>query len=99
MKRLRSMPDMPAVAESFPGFWNDGWYGMVAPKGTPRPIVSKLHAEMNRALADAEFVRQIEALGMVPATSTPDELREWIRNELARWTKIVRDAGIQSHGN
>jgi tripartite-type tricarboxylate transporter receptor subunit TctC len=99
MKRLRSMPDMPAVAESFPGFWNDGWYGLVAPTGTPRPIVSKLHAEMNRALADAEFSRQIETLGMVPATSTPEELREWIRNELARWTKIVRDAGIQLQGS
>jgi tripartite-type tricarboxylate transporter receptor subunit TctC len=95
MKRLRSMPDMPAVAESFPGFWNDGWYGLLAPRGTPRPIIDKLHAEMKRALADADFVKHVEALGMVPSGSTPQELGEWVRSELARWSKIVRDAGIQ----
>jgi tripartite-type tricarboxylate transporter receptor subunit TctC len=99
MKRLRSMPDLPAVAESFPGFWNDGWYGIIAPRGTPKPIIDKLNAEMKRALAETEFVRHVEALGMVPATSTPEELSELIRSELARWTKIVRDAGIQAQGS
>ena len=97
-KRLRGMPDLPTVAESFPGFSNNGWYGIVAPAGTPSTIVNKLNAEMRRALADPEFVRQVEALGMEPESSTPQALREWIRSELARWTKIVRDAGIQAHG-
>ena len=99
VKRLRSMPDMPTVAESFPGFSNDGWYGIVAPAGTPAPIINKLNAEMKRALANAEFSTHIESLGMEPtAGSTPAELREWIRSELARWTKVVRDAGIQAQG-
>jgi len=95
IKRLRSMPDMPTVAESFPGFSNDGWYGIVAPVGTPRPLVDKLSAEMKRALANAEFSKHIEAIGMEPGSSTPEEMREWVRSELARWTKVVRDAGIQ----
>jgi tripartite-type tricarboxylate transporter receptor subunit TctC len=98
IKRLRSMPDMPTVAESFPGFSNGGWYGIVAPAGTPAPIINKLNAEMKRALANAEFAKHIEFIGMEPAGSTPQELREWIRSELARWTKVVRDAGIQAQG-
>jgi tripartite-type tricarboxylate transporter receptor subunit TctC len=97
-ERLRSMPELPAVAESLPGFSNNGWYGIVAPAGTPAPIVNKLNAEMKRALANAEFSKHIETIGMEPAGSTPQELREWVRSELARWTKVVRDAGIQVQG-
>jgi len=98
IKRLRSMPDMPTVAESFPGFSNDGWYGLVAPARTATPIVNKLNAEMKRALSNAEFTKHVESIGMEPTSSTPAELREWIRTELARWTKIVRDAGLQAQG-
>ena len=94
------MPDLPTIAESLPGFTNDGWYGVVAPAGTPAPIVSKLNAELKRALANAEFSKSIEAIGMEPAKGgTPQELREWIASELARWTKVVRDAGIQAQAN
>ena len=50
-ERLRSMPDLPTVAESLPGFTNDGWYGIVGPAGMPAPIIDKLYAEMKRALA------------------------------------------------
>jgi len=98
-KRLSSMPDLPTIAETLPGFLNDGWYGIFGPAGTPGHVVSKLNAEMKRALANPEFTKQIDTLGMVPATSTPQELRAWVRSELARWTKAVRDAGIQVQGN
>jgi tripartite-type tricarboxylate transporter receptor subunit TctC len=94
------MPDLPAVAESVPGFSNDGWYGIFAPARTPAPIINKLNAEMKRALANPEFTKHVEAIGMEPtAGSTPEELREWVRSELARWTKVVRDAGIQMQGS
>ena len=99
LKRLRSMPDLPTVAESLPGFSNNGWYGIFAPAGTPAPIINKLHAEMKRALANAEFSKHIELIGMEPAGSTPQELSLWVRSELARWTKAVRDAGIQAPVN
>ena len=98
-KRLRSMPEMPTIAESLPGFTNDGWYGVFAPAGTPATIINKLNAEMKRALANAEFSKQVESIGMEPAGSTPQELSVWVRGELARWTKAVRDAGIQVQGN
>ncbi len=93
-KRLKSHPDIPTIGETVPGFTNDGWYGLVAPVGTPSAIVDKLHQEMMRALADAEFSKHIETIGMVPAGSAPDEFREWIRSEVARWSQVVRDAGI-----
>ena len=94
-RRLRAMPELPTVSESLPGFTNNGWYGIFAPAGTPAPIINRLNAEMKRALLDPGFNRQVELLGMEPASSTPQELREWLRSELARWTKVVRDAGIQ----
>jgi tripartite-type tricarboxylate transporter receptor subunit TctC len=99
VERLRSMPALPTVAESLPGFTNNGWYGIFAPAGTPAPIIDKLNAEMRRALANPEFSKHIEAIGMEPAGSTPQELRDWVRNELAHWTKVVRDAGIQPPKN
>jgi tripartite-type tricarboxylate transporter receptor subunit TctC len=98
MQRLRSMPDVPTVGESFPGFTSNGWYGILAPAGTRKPIIDKLSAELKRALADPEVLKHIESLGMEPVSGTPDELREWIRSELARWKKVVRDAGIQPQG-
>jgi tripartite-type tricarboxylate transporter receptor subunit TctC len=97
-RRLRVMPDLPTVAETVPGFLNDGWYGVFGPTGTPAPIINKLNAEIKRALANAEFRKHVESLGMEPAGGTPQDLGKWVRSELARWTKAVRDAGIQPPG-
>jgi tripartite-type tricarboxylate transporter receptor subunit TctC len=83
-KRLRNMPELATVAESVPGFSNDGWYGIVAPAGTPAPVIRKLNAEMKRALANPEFSKHVESLGMEPTTgSTPEELREWTQRACA----------------
>jgi len=98
-QRLRTLPDVPTVAETLPGFMNDGWFGIFGPAGTPAPIIRKINAEMNRALANAEFRKHIESIGMEPASSTPQELRKWVRSELARWTKAARDAGIRVKGS
>jgi tripartite-type tricarboxylate transporter receptor subunit TctC len=95
LKRVRAFPDVPTVAETIPGFTNNGWYGVFGPANTPPAIVEKLNAELQRALANGEFHKHIEALGMEPHGGTPQELGDWVRNELARWTKVVRDAGIQ----
>ena len=97
-KRVRAYPDVPTVAETIPGFTNNGWYGIFAPTGTSTAVVQKLNAEMKRALGNAEFSKHIEALGMEPNGSTPQELGEWLKSELDRWTKVVRDAGIQVGG-
>ena len=93
--RLRSLPDVPAIAETLPGFNNTSWYGLVGPVGTPTPIINKLNAEMKRAVATPEFAKHVESIGMEPASSTPKEMGDLIRTELARWTKVIKAAGIK----
>jgi tripartite-type tricarboxylate transporter receptor subunit TctC len=93
--RVRSMPDVPAVAETLAGFNNTSWYGLLAPAGTPAALVNKVNAEMKKAIGDPAFRKHIESIGMEPASSTPKELGDMIRSELARWTKVIKDAGIQ----
>jgi tripartite-type tricarboxylate transporter receptor subunit TctC len=89
------MPDVPAVAETLAGFNNTSWYGLLAPAGTPAALVNKVNAEMKKAIGDPAFRKHIESIGMEPASSTPKELGDMIRSELARWTKVIKDAGIQ----
>jgi len=95
--RVRTMPDVPAVAETFPGFNNTTWYGLLGPAGTPAAIVNKVNAEMKRAIDNPAFVKHLETIGLEPAYTTPQEMGDLIRAELARWTKVVRDAGIQAN--
>lgn len=97
-KRVKSMPEVPAIAEFLPGFTNTSWYGLLGPAGTPPTVVNKVNSEMKAAVANAEFVKQIEAIGLEPASSTPKEMRDLIRTELARWTKVIRAAGIKPEG-
>lgn len=93
-ERLRSMPSVPAIAETIPGYTGNAWYGLVAPAGTPAAIVEKLNAETKRAAANPELARHIEALGMEVYASTPQEFRAWVQTEIDRWTKVVREARI-----
>jgi tripartite-type tricarboxylate transporter receptor subunit TctC len=94
-KRVKSMPEVAAIAETLPGFNNTSWYGLLAPTGTPATVINKINAEMNRAAANPEFVKHIEGIGLEIASSTPKEMGDLIRTELARWTKVIRTAGIK----
>jgi tripartite-type tricarboxylate transporter receptor subunit TctC len=92
--RTRFYPDVPAVAEVLPGFTNTTWYGLLGPAKIPQHVVNKVNAEMKLALADPEFRKRLEALGLDPVSSTPKELHDRIVSELARWTKVIKEAGI-----
>jgi len=92
--RVPGWPDLPAVAETLPGFTNTTWFGLLAPAGTPRTVVNRINAEMKKAVANAEFVKLLDSLGLLPASSSPAEFRDMIRTELARWTKVIKQAGI-----
>ena len=94
-KRVKSMPEVQAIAELLPGFNNTSWYGLLAPTGTPPAVVNKINAEMNRAAADPQFLKHIEGIGLEIASSTPKEMGDLIRSELARWTKVIKTAGIK----
>ena len=93
--RVKSMPEVQAIAEILPGFNNTSWYGLLAPAGTPATIINKINAEMNRAASNPEFIKFIEGMGLEIAKSTPQEMGNLIRSELARWTKVIESAGIK----
>jgi tripartite-type tricarboxylate transporter receptor subunit TctC len=93
--RLKALPDIPAIAETYPGFNNTTWYGFLGPAGTPAHVVRRINTEMKRAVEDPGVVKHLESIGMVPTSTTPQEMAEMIRSELARWRKVVAEAGIK----
>ncbi len=96
LRRAQIAPDIPTLDESgLPGFSITAWIGVVAPKGTPGDIVQKLNLEIGRALKDPEFARQISTIGIDPLGSTPDEFAVFLRKEIPRWKKIVKDADVK----
>jgi tripartite-type tricarboxylate transporter receptor subunit TctC len=90
-------PDLPTVAEAgVPGYEVTVWFGLVAPAGTPREIVSKLNAEVLKILALPDVRERFLALGVEPAGSTPEEFARYIRVQMDKWAKVVRDAGVKA---
>jgi tripartite-type tricarboxylate transporter receptor subunit TctC len=93
--RIAGWPDVPAIAETLPGFSNTTWFGLLAPAGTPKPVITRLNAEMNKALASPEFTKHLTAMGLEPVrSSTPAEFQAMIAREFARWKKVIKAAGI-----
>jgi tripartite-type tricarboxylate transporter receptor subunit TctC len=94
-KRVSSMPNVPTVAESgVPGYDSGVWYGMLAPKGTPREIVARLNEEFRKVLADPGIRSFLTKSGVDPEGGTPDELGKYMRSELAKWTQVIKTANI-----
>ena len=94
--RSPSAPDIPTVAEAaLPGFEAETWWGIVAPAGTPRAILAKLNAAALKALADADTKKRFADLGMTNGGSSPEELDAYIKSEIAKWSKVIKDANIQ----
>jgi len=95
-KRSALAPELPTVAESgVLGFDIGSWYGLAAPAGTPKTVIDRLNAEANRALQSADVVAQFRIQGYEPVGGTPAELNDQIKTDVARWTRIIRDAGIE----
>ena len=95
-KRSTLAPELPTVAESgVPGFEVTGWYGLAAPAKTSRPIILRLNAAANEALKTPELIERLRVLGLEPVGGTPEEATALIRNDVARWGKVIRQAGIQ----
>jgi tripartite-type tricarboxylate transporter receptor subunit TctC len=94
--RSPSAPEIPPIAESgVPEFDAAGWGMITAPAGTPKPIVTKLHAALNSVAALPDVQQHIIKLGMIPGGSaSPDELARFITSEMARWGKVVQQAGL-----
>jgi len=95
-RRLRALPELPTVAEAgVPGFAVTQWYGLLAPAGTPRPIVDFLNKEVNKALQQPEVAGRIAADGSEAVGSTPQQLTAIIKAERAKWVGVIKEAGIK----
>jgi tripartite-type tricarboxylate transporter receptor subunit TctC len=94
-KRSPLMPELPTVAESGLKFNTTGWYGILAPRGTPQPVVAKLQSELVRALSIAAVKEQLTKMGVEGIGSTPEQLGSLIREEIEKWGKVIKAAGLK----
>jgi tripartite-type tricarboxylate transporter receptor subunit TctC len=95
-KRTPAAPDIPTVAESgVPGYEVTTFYGVSAPAKTPRPIIDRLHDSIVRALATPEFRERLQSQGADPVGNTPEQYTTFIVNEIAKWAKVIKAAGIK----
>jgi tripartite-type tricarboxylate transporter receptor subunit TctC len=95
-KRLPNHPDLPTVEETVPGFTASGWSILVAPHGTPAPIVEKINTDLRKALSNPELLKKFQDLGDYTRSMTPQELGEFVRNERQVWGPIVRKVASET---
>jgi tripartite-type tricarboxylate transporter receptor subunit TctC len=93
-QRLRTLPDVPTAAEAVPGYEAIGWYGLGASKGTPADIVATLNAATNKALANPKFKMRLADMGIEPMPMIPAQVVAFVGNETAKWTKVIKSAGV-----
>ncbi|MFZ3321310.1 MAG: tripartite tricarboxylate transporter substrate binding protein [Usitatibacter sp.] len=96
-ERNAQLPDVPAAAEAVPGFENAGWFGLLAPTGTPKEIVDKVYRDSAGILGTDEFRARLAKLAMVPVGNTPAEFAAAIHDESAYWAKIIRERKLQAN--
>jgi tripartite-type tricarboxylate transporter receptor subunit TctC len=94
-KRLTTLPDVPAIAETVAGYEANGWYGFAAPKGTPREVIDKLNAAINAGLNDPNLKARFAQLEATPLVFTPEQYGEFLVSESERWGKAVKAAGVK----
>jgi tripartite-type tricarboxylate transporter receptor subunit TctC len=95
-ERLRGLESVPTLAETLPGFEYVGWFALVAPTGTPAEVVQKINRDLGQILADTETADKLRDLGIyTEGAGTPDSTSRFFASERARWSKVVKDIGIQ----
>jgi tripartite-type tricarboxylate transporter receptor subunit TctC len=95
-QRSASLPDVPTVAETVKGYEATAWFGIGMPKNTPREIIEKVNAEVNRALADPKMLERLAELGGKPIAGTPEDFGKVIAAETAKWEKVVIASGAKA---
>jgi tripartite-type tricarboxylate transporter receptor subunit TctC len=96
LKRWQGAPDIPTMSEAgLAGFEVNSWYGLLAPAGTPREIVLRLNSEVARALREPDARERLYSIGAEPMSNTPEEFAAYINAEMAKWSKVIKAAGIR----
>ena len=94
-KRSPLLPDIPAIAETVPGYDLAGWYGILAPAGTPREIVLRLHAEVQKIMAQPQMRERYVSLAIEPAGGTAEQFGAFVKSEIDKWGDLVRRSGAK----
>jgi tripartite-type tricarboxylate transporter receptor subunit TctC len=95
-RRSPAVPDLPTIAEAgVPGYDAGAWFGLVAPAGTPKPIIDKLAAETQRILKIPDVAERLSGLGAEPVGNSPDEFATFTKAEIAKWKKVIQDAKVE----
>jgi tripartite-type tricarboxylate transporter receptor subunit TctC len=95
-KRVPSLPDVPTIAETFPGFDAATWFALVGPSAMPRDAVTRINAEAKKIVATKDFQERFEKIGMFPDQDrSPDEINAYIKAEIAKWAKVIKDADVK----
>jgi tripartite-type tricarboxylate transporter receptor subunit TctC len=95
-ERSPELPDVPAAAEALPGFENAGWFGLMAPAGTPKEVIEKIYRDTAKILQSEDFRNQLAKQGMVPVGNSPADFQAAIREESKRWEKVIRERGLKA---
>jgi len=96
-RRSPALPDVPTIAESgVPGYEASTWYGLLAPAHTPAAAVARLNDAIVKVLADAALREKLSDQGFEPVGNSPEEFGAYIKSEIAKWGKVIRDAGIRA---
>lgn len=93
-KRLAELPNVPTVAETVPGYEATTWYGLLVPRGTPTSIIDRLNAEFNKILTMNDIVERMTAAGFQTEGSSPEEFARYMKVEVAKWSKVIKEASI-----
>jgi tripartite-type tricarboxylate transporter receptor subunit TctC len=93
-KRSAAVPDLPTIAESYPGFEYTSWYGLLAPANTPPSVISRLHAETVKALAAPDLGAKLMDVGLERSGSSPESFAALIRTDIPKWSKLIKAAAI-----
>lgn len=95
-KRSALLPQLPTIAETLPGYSASGWYGLLAPAATPKPVIARLHEEAVKALRSPDVVAKLSSQGAEPVGNTPEEFTAFIRSEIDKWANLVKAAKMRN---
>ena len=97
LTRLPLFPDVPTLHESgFANFESSTYYGLLAPAGTPRPIIQRLHGELVKIIRSPESIERLASVGAIPVANTPEQFAEALRLDVAKWAKVIKEHGIKA---
>jgi len=94
-KRMPSLPDVPTIAETLPGFESAAWFAVVAPPGTPKPIVEKINADINEALRDPAVAKRMAGMSAEIVGGSTQETAKYFRAEVDRWHNVIKAANVK----